>query len=58
MVEILSQYRRVTSYRKTLTLHRAVVDAIQAGNDGMSEAALPSVWDQTSQDMALRLTSP
>jgi DNA-binding FadR family transcriptional regulator len=41
-----------TLYRKTLTLHRSVVDAIQAGNDDRSEIAMLAVLAQTSQDVA------
>jgi len=41
-----------TLYRKTLTLHRAVVDAIEAGNNDRSEAMMLAVLAQTSRDIA------
>jgi len=41
-----------TLYRKTLMLHRAVVDAIETGKDDASEAAMLAVLAQTSRDIA------
>jgi DNA-binding FadR family transcriptional regulator len=41
-----------TMYRKTLTLHRAVVDAIEAGNGDRAEATMLAVLVQTSRDIA------
>jgi DNA-binding FadR family transcriptional regulator len=39
-------------YRKTLTLHRTVVDAIEARNGDEAEAAMLAVLAQTSRDIA------
>jgi DNA-binding FadR family transcriptional regulator len=39
-------------YRKSLTLHRAVVDAIEAGNGDQAEAAMLVILSQTSKDIA------
>ncbi|HXR38734.1 MAG TPA: FadR/GntR family transcriptional regulator [Terracidiphilus sp.] len=39
-------------YRKTLTLHRAVVNAIEAGKGDEAEAAMLAVLSQTSKDIA------
>jgi DNA-binding FadR family transcriptional regulator len=39
-------------YRKSLKLHRAVVDAIEAGNGDESEAAMLTILGQTSKDIA------
>jgi DNA-binding FadR family transcriptional regulator len=44
-------------YCKTLRLHRAVVVAIEAGDDDRSEAAMLAVLAQTSLDIAPRLNS-
>jgi DNA-binding FadR family transcriptional regulator len=47
---LTSSNRRL--YRNTLTLHRAVVDAIEAGKSDASEAAMLAVLAQTSRDIA------
>jgi DNA-binding FadR family transcriptional regulator len=41
-----------TSYSKTLTLHHAVLDAIEAGNGDRAEATMLAVLAQTSRDIA------
>jgi len=41
-----------TLYGKTLTLHRAVVDAIEAGHGDRAEATMLAVLAQTSRDIA------
>ncbi len=39
-------------YRKTLSLHRAVVDAFEARNGDQAEAAMLAILSQTSKDIA------
>jgi DNA-binding FadR family transcriptional regulator len=40
------------SYRRTLTLHRAVMEAVKSGSGDEAEAAMLSVLAQTSRDIA------
>jgi len=53
-----ASFRRTSSnralYCQTLTLHRAVVAAIEAGDDDRSEAAMLAVLAETSLDIAIQ----
>jgi DNA-binding FadR family transcriptional regulator len=41
-------------YSKSLTRHRAVLDAIESGNGDESEAAMLAILEQTSKDVAIQ----